>query len=865
MGIYSHEGNITLGWKPDNINNSILVKNYRAGKTITIAEGQALKTDGQKYYGVLNGDQISAIAGKTLIPAHMHAFSYLANGETITATCNSTILDCELRNQNPTLTIGQPGKTVYGDAGSANATLTKLDDFNNATMLTISKDDIVYKQGTTELSGAPTDAGEYTASITAGTATATVSYTIVPKEVTNPTIELSGSTVYTGAGIEPTVTVKDGDTEIPASEYTVSYANNVNAAAEDSTDAPTVTITDNEGGNYTVSGNKTFTISPAAVEEKQITIGSLTYNRKTQEPEVLAGGTTLTAGVDYNATYYVKNEDGTYSQMANAPKDAREYKIGLVFKDNYTGTVEKAFLISPKELTIKWTGTELIYNGTAQYPVPEILDGLIEGDDCTVVAVEEESYGAIRQINANTEDKPLYTALAKLEGADSGNYDIGKFDTRFTIAPRSISGATVTLDNTSFEFTGADRTVNVTGVTLDGKTLVAGTEYEVISGTGGRDKGSYTVTVRGKGNYKDEATALWSIGLAVPVMDTLPTAGAITYGQTLADSAISGGVVKLGETAVPGMFSWKDRTAQPAVLDSQTTEYEILFSPEDADNIAVISARIKVTVNKADLTVTGLKPVEGLVATGSALSLVTAGSVEGNYGTLYYAVTTEKDAPAADLYSTALPTGTAAGTYYVWYKAMGDNNHNDTIPAYVTVTIAAAPEPQKTDISKAKISAADQEYTGKEIKPKLTVKLNGKKLTEKKDYTAAFKFNKEIGKASVTITGTGDYTGTATGSFLIVPKKVASPKLTAEKGKKETLMLSWKAGKGIDGYEIEYGLKKDFKGAKKIKIKGAKNDKYEIKKLTAKKTYYVRIRTWKKVKGKTYYSVFSKTLVKKVK
>ena len=173
--------------------------------------------------------------------------------------------------------------------------------------------------------------------------------------------------------------------------------------------------------------------------------------------------------------------------------------------------------------------------------------------------------------------------------------------------------------------------------------------------------------------------------------------------------------------------------------------------------------------------------------------------------------------------------------------------------------------PAPIDIGKAKISAEDQEYTGKEIKPKLTVKLNGKKLKEKKDYTAAFKFNKDIGKATVTITGTGDYTGTATGSFLIIPKKVASPKLTAEKGKKDALTLSWKAGKGIDGYEIEYGLKKDFKGAKKIKLKGAKNDEYEIKKLTAKKTYYVRIRAWKKAKGKMYYSAWSKTMSKKVK
>ena len=167
------------------------------------------------------------------------------------------------------------------------------------------------------------------------------------------------------------------------------------------------------------------------------------------------------------------------------------------------------------------------------------------------------------------------------------------------------------------------------------------------------------------------------------------------------------------------------------------------------------------------------------------------------------------------------------------------------------------------DISKAEIGAIkDQAYTGKAITPKLTVTLGGRTLIQDTDYSVAYTNNKEIGKAEVKITGAGDYTGTNSASFLIVPNKVASPKLSA--GKK-SLILKWKAGKGIDGYEIEYGLKKDFKGAKKITVKKADTVSYEIKKLKAKKTYYVRIRTFKKVKGNTLYSEWSKTLSKKTK
>ena len=59
-------------------------------------------------------------------------------------------------------------------------------------------------------------------------------------------------------------------------------------------------------------------------------------------------------------------------------------------------------------------------------------------------------------------------------------------------------------------------------------------------------------------------------------------------------------------------------------------------------------------------------------------------------------------------------------------------------------------------------------------------------------------------------------------------------------------------------YEIEYGLKKNFKKAKKITIRSAKIAKTIVRGLKAKKTYYARIRAFKTVKGKKYYSAWSK-------
>ena len=79
--------------------------------------------------------------------------------------------------------------------------------------------------------------------------------TIAAKTVSSPTITLSETNyTYDGQAKEPTVTVKDGETTIPASEYTVSYSNNTNVGTA------TATIADKEGGNYTVSGSATFEI-----------------------------------------------------------------------------------------------------------------------------------------------------------------------------------------------------------------------------------------------------------------------------------------------------------------------------------------------------------------------------------------------------------------------------------------------------------------------------------------------------------------------------------------------------------------------------------------------------------------------------
>lgn len=83
------------------------------------------------------------------------------------------------------------------------------------------------------------------------------------------------------------------------------------------------------------------------------------------------------------------------------------------------------------------------------------------------------------------------------------------------------------------------------------------------------------------------------------VIETLPEASAITYGDALGSSELTGGSVKYGEggKTVPGTFAWANPSVKPQVKDSDVTEYEILFTPEDSANYARVSAVLTLTVH----------------------------------------------------------------------------------------------------------------------------------------------------------------------------------------------------------------------------------------------------------------------------
>ena len=148
-------------------------------------------------------------------------------------------------------------------------------------------------------------------------------------------------------------------------------------------------------------------------------------------------------------------------------------------------------------------------------------------------------------------------------------------------------------------------------------------------------------------------------------------------------------------------------------------------------------------------------------------------------------------------------------------------------------------------------------YNGKAKTPTVIVKDSvGTKLKKNTDYTVKLASGrKNVGKYKVTVTFKGKYSGTKTLYFTINPAKTTVSKLTA--GKKSIKVNITKKSTQVTGYEVQYSTAKTFKSAKTKTISSYKTTSTTLSKLSAKKTYYVRVRTYKTVNGKKYYSGWS--------
>ena len=195
-------------------------------------------------------------------------------------------------------------------------------------------------------------------------------------------------------------------------------------------------------------------------------------------------------------------------------------------------------------------------------------------------------------------------------------------------------------------------------------------------------------------------------------------------------------------------------------------------------------------------------------------------------------------------YTVSYSNNTKVGTATV--KITGKGNYTGSVSKTFKI---------KNNFKKATVSGiSNKSYTGKNITQSITVKYNGKTLKNGTDYTVSYSSNKKIGTATVKIAGKGSYTGTITKTFKINPAKQEIQKLTA---KSKAFFVDWAQKGSASGYEIQYATNSKFTSAKKVTITSNKTDKTTVSKLSGKKKYYVRVRSYTTVKGTKYYDAWS--------
>ena len=355
-----------------------------------------------------------------------------------------------------------------------------------------------------------------------------------------------------------------------------------------------------------------------------------------------------------------------------------------------------------------------------------------------------------------------------------------------------------------WQLTGADLT-SMTKAEL-AKNLITGTRYLNV-GSGGDGMVGYENEVA---DYIKEDEAHKVAYSVTPIFfnDDLVARGVLMQAKSIGNNDISYCV-----------FCYN---VQPGIAIDYETGNSIL-TQSLTDNISVSDCTINFPEEKFTYTGFAIEPKATLEHEGNQLN-------EGVDYTLSYKNNTKA--------GQAVMIITGVGTY------------KDTASFEFTI------EPASLKNCSVNLSATKVKCTGKALKPKVEA-ANGKAaMAVNTDYTVTYKNNLNAGKASVVITGTGSYKDSVTKYFIITPAKAVIKKMSA---KKKSIVVSAVKQKNVTAYQFAYKQK----GKKKWIIKTSKTPTKTIAKLKRNKTYSLKVRTYKKIDGKTYYGSWS--VVKQIK
>jgi gliding motility-associated-like protein len=540
------------------------------------------------------------------------------------------------------------------------------------------------------------------------TGTKTETFAILAKAASTLTIDPIAIQNFTGAAISPSVVVKDGNT-------TLTLGTDYSMVYSNNTNVGTATVTITGMGNYTGTKSETFSIISKAASTLTIdAIANQTFTGVAITPLIVVkdGNTTIALGSDYTVAFTSNTNVGTAT-------------VTITGMGVYTGTKTQTFAIVSKAASTLSIDTiaNQTFTGAAITPLVVVKDGnttLFLGTDYTVAYTSNTNVG---------------TATVTITGV--GNY-AGTRTQTFTIIAKAAS--TLSIDVIANQtYTGSAITPTV--VVKDGNTnLTLGTDYTVAY-TSNTNVGTATVIITGIGNYTGTKTQTFTIiakAASTLSIDTIAN-------QTFTGAAITPlVVVKDGNTT---LFLGTDYTVAHT---SNTNVGTATVTITGVGNYTGTKTQTFTIVAKAASTLS-IDVITNQTYTGSAIT-PTVVLKDGNTN-----LTLGTD------YTVAYTSNTNVGTATVIITGIGNYTGTQT---QTFAIVAKATSTLGID------SIANQTYTGSAITPTVVVKDGNTNLTLGTDYMVAYTNNTNAGTASVTITGTGNYSGDNPQTFTIAPKAV---------------------------------------------------------------------------------------------
>ena len=254
-----------------------------------------------------------------------------------------------------------------------------------------------------------------------------------------------------------------------------------------------------------------------------------------------------------------------------------------------------------------------------------------------------------------------------------------------------------------------------------------------------------------------------NLTVEMPNIDvTWPSDLEVIYGSTLNDIELKGTATYEGN-AVDGSFSWVNGQTMPTVEDSDSAEFEVKFTPESMSDYPTMDGKVKVKVSPCpvDVTVDGPSSIEyGMTFSHSPTYKDINGEASTGVSISYSDGKGQTIAAPSDVDSYSLTATIVDGNYMVSRVLFADGESSFKITA------------ANIDDSELSLGFKEATYSGEVIVPGLTVVVNGSTLVEGTDYSVSKTDSVDAGSYKITVTGMGNYAGSAKATYEIAPKEL---------------------------------------------------------------------------------------------